>query len=201
MPPRGLSRGREPSGSRPFPFPGALLLSSHARRGLSARRQADRGLGFRADLAVHRAVRRARGERPWALSGACGRSGGCCEAPAVSAGPAIGSLPAARRLFLAWQRRVNGFELVSANADAGVFVFRCSHFDRATRSCDSYGFAPRHVPRLPAQPDVATEPRAAARLRVPGQPPNAAGLRAALEKADLTPEQRETLRKGIRLDG
>ena len=32
-------------------------------------------------------------------------------------------------------------------------------------------------------------------------PPNAAGLRAALDAADLTPEQREKLRRGLRLDG
>ena len=158
-------------------------------------------LGFRADLAVHRAVRRARGERPWALHGACGRSGGCCEAPAVSAGPAVWSIPAARRLFLAWQRRVNGFELVSADADAGVFVFRCSHFDRATRSCDSYDSRPgmcRDYPHhLMWQPNPELLPACGYR----SSPPNAAGLRAALEKADLTPEQREALRKGLRLDG
>jgi hypothetical protein len=32
-------------------------------------------------------------------------------------------------------------------------------------------------------------------------PPNAAGLRAALDAAALSPEQREKLRKGLRLDG
>ena len=157
--------------------------------------------GHRVDLAVHRAVRRARGERPWALGGGCRRSGGCCEAPAVSAGPAVWSIPAARRLFLAWQRRVNGFELVSADAAARVFVFRCSHFDRATRSCDSYGSRPgvcRDYPRhLMWQPNPELLPACGYR----SSPPNAAGLRAAIEKADLTPEQREALRKGLRLDG
>jgi hypothetical protein len=31
--------------------------------------------------------------------------------------------------------------------------------------------------------------------------PNAAGLRAALDRLDLTPAQREKLRRGLRLDG
>ena len=156
---------------------------------------------FRADLGAHRALRRARGERPWTLGGGCHRSGGCCEAPAIAAGRVTWSLPIARRLFLAWQRRVNGFELVSADAGARVFVFRCSHFDRATRSCDSYDSRPgmcRDYPRnLMWQPSPELLPACGYRAI----PPNAAGLGAALEKADLTPEQRATLRKDLRLDG
>src|SRR4030042_1602127 len=105
---------------------------------------------FRANLAAHRAMRRARGERPWTLGGSCRRSGACCEAPAIAVGRLTRSLPNVRRLFLAWQRRVNGFALVSADARARVFVFRCSHFDPATRSCDSYDSRPgmcRDYPR------------------------------------------------------
>ena len=157
--------------------------------------------GFRTNLAAHRAILRSRGERPWTLGGGCRRSGGCCEAPALSAGRALWLMPAARRLFLAWHRRVNGFHLVSADADARVFVFRCSHFDRATRSCDSYGSRPglcRDYPRnLLWQPSPELLPACGYRA----MPPNAAGLRAALEKADLTAAQREALLKGLRLDG
>jgi Fe-S-cluster containining protein len=157
--------------------------------------------GFRANLAAHRALLRSRGERPWTLGGGCRRSGGCCEAPALSAAGPIWSMAAARRLFLAWHRRVNGFELVSADARARVFVFRCSHFDRATRSCDSYGSRPgmcRDYPRiLMWQPSPEMLPGCGYRA----MPPNAAGLRAALDEVDLTPRQREALRKGLRLDG
>jgi hypothetical protein len=32
-------------------------------------------------------------------------------------------------------------------------------------------------------------------------PPNAEGLRASIERLDLTPAQREKLRRGLRLDG
>ena len=155
---------------------------------------------FRANLTAHRALLRSRGERPWTLGGGCRRSGGCCEAPALSAGRPIWSMATARRLFLAWHRRVNGFELVSEDARARVFVFRCSHFDRATRACDSYDSRPgmcRDYPRnLMWQPSPEMLPACGYRAI----PPNAAGLRAALDKADLTPEQRERLRKGLRLD-
>jgi hypothetical protein len=156
---------------------------------------------FALDLAAHRAIRRARGERPWALRGSCQRCAACCEAPAIAAGPLAWSRPTVRRLFLWWQRRVNGFELVRADEDDRSFVFRCTHFDRATRSCDSYESRPgmcRDYPRLllwQGNPEL-----------LPGcgyraAPPNAAGLRVALDRLDLTPEQREKLRKGLRLDG
>jgi uncharacterized protein len=158
-------------------------------------------LAFRVDVSVHRALRRSRGDRPWTLGGGCRRSGGCCEAPALSTGPVLWAMPLARRLFLAWQSRVNGFELVSTDARARLFVFRCSHFDRTTRSCDSYGSRPgvcRDYPRaLMWQPDPVLLPACGYRAI----PRNAAGLRAALDAADLPPAQRETLRKGLRLDG
>ena len=156
---------------------------------------------FRVDLAAHRALRRARGERPWTLGGACRRSGACCEAPAIAVGRLTWSLPSVRRLFLAWQRRVNGFELASADARARVFVFRCSHFDGEAHSCDSYDSRPgicRDYPRLLLwQPNPET-------LRPCGYratPPNAAGLRASIDRLGLTPAQREKLRRRLRLDG
>jgi len=157
--------------------------------------------GFRAGLAAQRAWRRSRGDTPWTLGGSCRRSGGCCEAPAIAAGRAVFTVAAARRLFLAWQRHVNGFELVSTDARARLFVFRCTHFDRATRSCDSYGSRPgmcRDYPRLLLfQPNPELLPGCGYRAI----PPNAEGLRSALDRAGLTPEQREKLRRGLRLDG
>ncbi len=157
--------------------------------------------GFQVDLAAHRLLLRSRGERPWTLGGSCRRSGACCEAPAIVAGRITWSVPSVRRLFLAWQRRVNGFELASTDDRTRVFVFRCSHFDRATRACDSYDSRPgmcRDYPRdLMWQPSPDLLPACGHRAI----PPNAAGLRAALDEADLTPAQRESLRKGLRLDG
>ena len=106
---------------------------------------------FRVDLALHRALRRGRGERPWTLGGECRRCAACCEAPSIAAGAVVWSVPAARRLFLWWQRRVNGFELVRADDEGRSFVFLCTHFDPAARSCDSYDSRPgmcRDYPRL-----------------------------------------------------
>jgi hypothetical protein len=154
---------------------------------------------YRVDTALHRAWRRARGERPWRLGGACRRSGACCEAPAIAVGRLTWSMPSVRRLFLAWQRGVNAFHLVSVDARARVFVFRCSHFDPATRTCDSYDSRPgmcRDYPRLLLwQPNPELLPACGYRAT----PPNTAGLRASIDRLDLTPAQRDRLRRGLRL--
>ena len=108
-------------------------------------------LSFQLDVAVHRALRRSRGERSWTLRGDCQRCAACCEEPSIDTGPVVSSVPAARRLFLWWQRAVNGFELIRRDEASGAFVFRCTHFERTTRSCDSYGSRPgmcRDYPRL-----------------------------------------------------
>ena len=154
-----------------------------------------------ADLTLQRAAWRLRGERPWTLAGQCRRSAQCCEAPAIEAGIITWSLPLARRLFLAWQRRVNGFDLTRVDAEARLFVFRCRHFDWTSRTCDSYDSRPgicRDYPRAllwQANPELL--PRCGHRAL----PPNAAGLRRAIDALDLAPQQREKLRRGLRLDG
>jgi Fe-S-cluster containining protein len=156
---------------------------------------------YQADLALHRAWHRARGERPWTLGGACRRSGACCEAPAIHVGWLTWSLPSLRRAFLGWQRRVNGFELASTDRRSRLFVFRCSHYDRGTRSCDSYASRPgvcRDYPRnLMWQPSPELLPPCGYRA----SPPNTEALRASVERLDLTPEQKEKLRRGLRLEG
>ncbi len=155
---------------------------------------------YAVDSRLQRALARLRGERPWTLAGGCRRSARCCEAPALEAGLLNWSSPRVRRLFLAWQRRVNGFELSHVLPDDRLFVFRCTHFDRRTRSCDSYDSRPgicRDYPRLLLwQP----QPELFAGCGYHALPPNAEGLRAALEKLELTKEQREKLRRGLRLD-
>lgn len=153
-----------------------------------------------ASLLRHRAWHRTRGDRPWQLRGACRRNAACCEAPAIAVGALLWSMPLLRRLFLAWQRRINGFELVRREEDGRLFVFCCTHFDRQTRTCDSYDSRPglcRDYPRLllwSANPEFL--PGCGYRAR----PPNADGLSRALDSLDLPAPQREALRRGLRLD-
>lgn len=155
---------------------------------------------FQVEVALLRAWRGLRGEHPYPLAGSCQRSGGCCEAPTIAAGRVLWSVAGVRHVFLSWQKRVNGFELVREVSQEQVFVFRCTHYDAATRSCDSYDSRPgmcRDYPRLLLwQPRPRLLPGCGYRVR----PPNAAGLRESLGRVDLTPEQRRKLWKGLDLD-
>ena len=155
---------------------------------------------FQANLAAHRWLRRRRGERPYALGGDCRRCAACCEAPAIQALPLVFRRDLLRRLWLAWQERVNGFVLVRTDPATRIFVFRCTHFDAATRSCDSYDSRPgvcRDYPRLLLwQPKPELLPGCGYRAVLP----NAASLAARLAREPLSVEQREKLRRGLFLE-
>jgi len=155
---------------------------------------------FMADVHLRRALARARGERPFLLGGECRRCARCCEAPGIHVGRLVWYLPLARRLFLWWQRQVNGFELTGRHVAGRVFVFRCTHFDWGARSCDSYDSRPgmcRDYPRaLLRQPSPEFLPGCGYRAVAP----NAEGLLAALERQPLTASQRKRLKKGLHLE-
>jgi uncharacterized protein len=148
---------------------------------------------------VEYAIRRLR-PSPWTLAGTCGSCAACCERPSIRGGLISWYVPVARKLFLGWQRRVNGFALVDADDETQTWHFRCTHFDWATRRCDSYASRPflcRDYPRGlmdQAWPDLfdSCGHRAIA--------PNAAGLLGEVDKLDLPPEAKEKLRRGLRIE-
>ena len=155
---------------------------------------------FNFNLAGTRVARRWRGEKVYRLGGECRRCARCCEAPAIQVGRLTWHVPLLRRAFLWWQRAVNGFVLTERDRAGRTFVFRCTHFDWAARSCDSYGSRPgicRDYPRAllwQAGPELL--PGCGYRAVAPG----ADKLLAALDRQALTPEQRSRLRKGLYLE-
>ena len=167
--------------------PVRLAVKAVARAAFWLNRRADRGL------------RRARGEPSFALGGACERCAACCEAPGIRVHALVFLAPLLRRLFLRWQEAVNGFVLTQARRSERTFVFRCTHFDAATRSCDSYASRPgmcRDYPRaLLFQPQPRMLPgcgyRPVAR--------NAARVLRVLQDQSLTDEQRRHLSRELHL--
>ena len=95
---------------------------------------------------------------------------------------------------------MNGFHLTGPYRPSRVFVFRRTHFDSASRSCDSYDSRPgmcRDYPRLLLwQSSPEQLPGCGHRAFAP----NAWALADSLARLDLTESQRERLRVGLRLE-
>ena len=153
------------------------------------------------DVGAYRLVQRLRRQDHYRLGGDCRLCAKCCEAPAIRVGVLTWHLPLFRRLFLAWQKQINGFVLERADAHRQVFVFRCTHFDPSTRRCDSYESRPgmcRDYPRgLLHQVDPDFFPECGYRpvLR------NSAKLGAAIDRRpELDAAQKAELKRKLFLD-
>lgn len=145
-------------------------------------------------------LHRAQADVRYELGGRCATCGECCEAPGIQVSKATWYVPTFRRIFLWWHRHVNGFELVEAHRQDKAFVFRCTHFDLETRTCDSYGSRPglcRDYPRVhleQANPEFfeGCGHKAVAIHR--GE------LIQILENERLAPDQLAKLKKGLYLE-
>jgi Fe-S-cluster containining protein len=140
-----------------------------------------------------------RGEPHFLLDGDCSACGACCEHPTVQLPRPLFLLRSYRSLLIAWHRRVNGFVLERADRRLSALVFRCTHFDPATRRCDSYGSRPlmcRDYPRallFHAVPRLFEDCTHRAVYR------HGPELERALEAQGLAPEQLAELRRRLGL--
>lgn len=134
------------------------------------------------------------------LGGACGRCAKCCEAPGIQVGKLVWYLPLARRVFLWWHKTVNGFELVETYREDKGFIFKCTHFDPANRSCDSYDSRPgmcRDYPRVLLE---QANPEFIEGCGYKAVAKNRDKLVQILNEQSLSPEQLAKLRKELYLD-
>jgi uncharacterized protein len=138
--------------------------------------------------------------RCWRLHGECNACGACCAEPSIRASTLVWYVPIIRRMFVAWQSLVNGFEIVRAEVESHDLVFRCTHYDSATRRCDSYATRPsmcRDYPTvLLAQP--WPELFDGCGYRILARRP--AGLAAHIDATALSPDAKRDLRRKLRLE-
>jgi len=154
---------------------------------------------FAIDTAVDRTIRRRRG--PWFdLGGECRRCARCCEAPAIAVNAFVWHLPRMRALFLWWQRVVNGFDLTEARRSGRTFVFRCTHFDSATRTCDSYDSRPGMCRDYPRALLYQAAPELLEGCGYRPVLPKAARFLRVLDQQNLAPEQKARLRRDLNLE-
>jgi uncharacterized protein len=153
-----------------------------------------------AELWLLRALSREWRRRFWVLAGECSSCGACCVEPTIQIGPLTWHFPVVRRLFLAWQSRVNGFELLRAEHDTHALVFRCTHYDPESRRCDSYDSRPSMCRDYPTVllgqgwPQLFPTCGFRVRARRPEK------LRASIEATSLSPEAKAELCRKMRLE-
>ncbi|MDK2970305.1 MAG: uncharacterized protein PWP23_60 [Candidatus Sumerlaeota bacterium] len=149
------------------------------------------------DLRLTRLILRAQGRRPFKLGGACHLCAACCESPMIQTGRLVFHGRFFRRLFLAWHRHVNGFVLIGEHHRSRTFTFTCTHFDPATRRCDSYRSRPsmcRDYPRvLLWEPDPPFLPGCGYKAISP----NADRIAELLDAEELPPAKREELKRRL----
>jgi uncharacterized protein len=152
------------------------------------------------ELGLRRLFGRRWRRRFWRLRGACNACGACCAEPTIRASGLIWHLPGAGRLFVAWQSRVNGFELLRSDAETRELVFRCTHFAQDSKRCDSYATRPsmcRDYPTLllgQGWPELFP----GCGHRIVARRPH--GLAAGIEGTSLSPEAKAELRGKLRLE-
>lgn len=156
-------------------------------------------LNHKADHLLSRLLLRLRGEELYVLKGDCRGAAKCCERPSIRVIRPVWYIPIVRRLFLLWQRRVNGFVLSYKDHEQKSFIFECTHFDRQTRRCDSYRSRPwmcRDYPRAllyQPNPEFFTECGYRPVLKSAGR------FQEAINRIDLPEEKKAELEKKLRL--
>ena len=120
--------------------------------------------------------------------------------PTIAVGSVTWLVPLMRLIFVAWQRRVNGFELQGLDRDTHSLVFRCTHYDPVGKRCDSYASRPsmcRDYPRvLLGQPWPELFGSCGFRVRAR----NANGLRERIDATGLSEQAKADLRKRLLLE-
>ncbi len=150
------------------------------------------------DLAV---TRRASAKARYRLLGSCNGCGKCCETPGISVRKAVWYLPMARAVFLWWQRVVNGFELLNADAKSRTFFFNCTHFNRTTKQCDSYESRPNMCRDYPRNLTFEAVPPLFEECSYVVQDVNADALRAELIRAGVSGEKLKEMETKLFLRG
>jgi hypothetical protein len=156
-------------------------------------------LRYTFDLGFTRWVLSRRGEPRYRLTGSCNGCGRCCETPIIPVSWPVFRLRSLRWVALSWHRWVNGFELTGEDRRHKLFIFRCTHYDPATKQCDSYESRPGMCRDYPRNLLYEAIPEFLPDCSYGAVDKKAARFRSALEQTNLTPEQRRDLEKKLRL--
>lgn len=133
------------------------------------------------------------------LTGSCNGCGKCCEAPSIQLGRATFRSRFFKAVLVAWHRVVNGFVLVAEERRLRMLTFRCTHYDAATRTCDSYASRPLMCRDYPVNLTHEAVPELFEECGYRIVDRKAAELRKGLQDAGLSPEKLAALEKKLYL--
>ena len=150
---------------------------------------------YRFDLGITRIILRLKGEPGYDMQGECCSCGSCCETPMIRCMAPVFYLKSLRWLFLTWQNKVNGFELIREDRIKRTFVFKCTHFDSVTKQCDAYSSRPGMCRDYPKNILYNTPPNFLPKCTFSAIAKNADQINDSLEKLDLPPEKLEKIKK------
>lgn len=145
-------------------------------------------------------LRRARRPGRYLVSGTCHGCGKCCEQPAIELGAWSFHVRTVRRAVAWWHRVVNGFELTGVEARVRLLVFRCTHYDPATKQCDSYDSRPAMCRDYPANQGFEAVPYLFPECSYRVVDRQARQLKAALVAAGLSGEKLAEVSRRLFLD-
>lgn len=153
---------------------------------------------FYVDLWLWRLWRRLRGRKPrFDLQGDCQGCGKCCEAPTLAVPPILLRNPPVLELFLWWQRAVNGFDFVRADFKRSEVIFNCTHYDPASKRCDSYWSRPGMCRDYPTNLRYADRAKLFDECTFVLVDRLELRLNAALDAAGLPPEQLAEIKRRL----
>ena len=152
---------------------------------------------YQFDLWVARTVKGRLDPPRYHLAGSCQGCGLCCETPMIAFHPLFYRLRSTRWVILTWHKAVNGFEFLRYDFKSRAFVFNCTHFDRKTRTCDSYDSRPGMCRDYPRNLLDAAYPEFLDGCGYHAIDANAEQFNEALDKLDLPPEKLEELKKRL----
>ena len=152
---------------------------------------------YMADLKVTRWIKSFSGEPYFRLTGTCNRCGQCCQTPVIPVYPLLFYLPIFKQMVVAWHRVVNGFVLIKEERQEGLLVFECTHWDNASKQCDSYASRPGMCRDYPGNLVYAADPDLFDTCGYRVVLKNADRMARALEEADLSPETLQKLKANL----
>jgi Fe-S-cluster containining protein len=121
------------------------------------------------------------------LAGSCNGCGKCCETPSIQVDRVTFGLRSVSALVVGWHRVVNGFELIEKDPRLRLFVFRCTHYDATSRTCDSYESRPLMCRDYPVNLTWEAVPTLFPECSHRIVDRNAAQLKASLKAAGVDP--------------